>query len=246
MKKIFAAAAVALFMMTSCSDDDSSSNNNNNTDVVLVKKTIETYEDGSTLTSTFHYNGTKISSIHHSDGAETNFTYTGNNVTKIEYMEGNELSQRNVMTYDAEGRLTSLIEYVFDETDPWADKTVFSYNDNNTITTVKTTGDHNSQTDHVQDGTITVLGGNITQYVTDNDTTTYSYDSKNSPEKNITGVEMLNLSWQEGGVNNITAYNSEEFSEGYTATYTYNSDNYPVTVSQNWGTETINIQYIYE
>lgn len=70
-----------------------------------------------------------------------------------------------------------------------------------------------------------------------------SYDDKNSPYKNIQGVNklifgMTTLSGSYGRVNNVlqvkkTYYHGSTFSEYFdSSTYTYNKDNFPVTCSQ--------------
>jgi hypothetical protein len=252
MKKIFAAAAIALLMFTSCSDDSSS---NNGTNTVLIKKMIEQYQDGSIVTILYDYEGTKLSGISQSDGQGVNFTYTGDQVTKVEYLENNAMVRWSDFTYDTEGRVVQMIEYGYEDAEveegedpvqlPWANRTTYTYNGDGTISLVKYTGDHETQTEVSEEGTLTVVEGNVTKYASVPGNSTYIFDANNNPEKNITGIDAINIAWQYGGVNNLTSATYSNGTGAYSATYTYNSDQYPVTAIEEEGGQTTHIWYMY-
>ena len=86
MKKIFTLAAIALFTLASCSDNDATPTTPEE-NVVLLKKTIENDVDGD-FTTTYAYDGTKLTGINYSDGTYDAITYTGDLITQwVEYYE---------------------------------------------------------------------------------------------------------------------------------------------------------------
>ena len=242
-------AAMALFMMTSCSDDDSTSNNNNNTDNVLLKKTIIQSGEG-TITSNYTYNGTKLVKITGSDGSSSEYFYTGDQLTRARHF-GPDLDQEDFYTYDSQGRLTEFLYLSYNV--EWGNKNVYTYNQDGTITVKEYIGDVDSQTQLNDTGTITLQNGNITKYDLGNQKYAYTFDSKNSPSKNITGDAAMTLAFTDGGLNNQLTYTSTYngvTEESSVYSYTYNSDNYPVTstevLSYEDEEETITTQYFYE
>lgn len=263
MKKIFAMAAIALFIMTSCSNDSSSSNNNNNnTDAVLLKKIVDTDEDG-TYTSTFTYNGTKLNRIDNSDGSYEVYSYTDEGLGGLTY----DLIL-SVKSYDSDNEVTEEVSYLYNTENKLAQATWLYYGGSNLeAQTIKYT--HNS------DNTITWEDYGATSHVIESgkiyqnkfetnaaafdpwpahiNTSTYTYDGKNNPWKNITGYDKIYFAGTEEGLTwsqNITSEvysNTLGVNQNYsTTTYTYNSDNYPVTSEENESGYVINTQYFYE
>ncbi len=253
MKKIFATAILALLVITSCSDDRTP--NTGDANVVLLKKIIEQQEDGSIVTSFYEYDGTKLLGISQSDGNGANYSYTGDQVTKVEYIENNAVARWADLMYDAEGRVAEMILYGYDEVPgeegeetvqiTWADRTTYTHNGDGTISLVMYTGDHESQTEITDEGTLTVTDGNVTAYSSASGNSTYTFDAGHNPEGNILGMNPLNVAMQYGGVNNITAASYSNGSAAYSATYTYNSDNYPVSAVAVEGGVTTNIWFMY-
>lgn len=243
MKKVLLlAGATALFMMTSCSSSDNS-DNNSNSGSVLVKKTIETDESGDQYISNYNYDGNKLTTVTHNDGTKEVVTYTGDKISKIEYFEGTTLYQEDDYAYNTSGQLATLTMLFFDE--DWGDRTVFSYNSDDTIDVQNYIGDTESQTQLDQTGVITMHNGNVVSFVADGYTTTYTFDDKNSPFKNVTGFAVTNIAYQEGGVNNILTYH-DSFDNSQT-TYTYNSQNYPATsVETDDDGDVYSIEYTYQ
>lgn len=93
MKKLmYALSATLLFV--ACSKDDAPATEISNLDTtVLLRKSIETSDNGNSITYLYNYTGKKINSIINQDdsGEKTLFTYTGDLITKIEEYEDNEL-----------------------------------------------------------------------------------------------------------------------------------------------------------
>ncbi|MEL1243457.1 hypothetical protein AAEO56_04220 [Flavobacterium sp. DGU11] len=263
MKKVFAMAAIALFMMTSCSDDSSSSNNNNNnSDTVLLKKTIETSQEG-TLTTTFTYDGNKLMREDYSDGGYLEYSYTNGHLADMKYYDaGNLLTDKDIFTYNSNGKLATYVEYHYplEEGDEiWVEKSVYTYNPDGTISFKSFQGDEVSQTEPwYADATINLVNGNIISLMSTNagQTTICTYDTKNSPYKNTVDFDAMALAFlnsdqmTESGINNVLTFDLGNGDVTESITYTYNSDNYPVTSDKTtsyFGAEShTNIQYFYE
>lgn len=250
MKKFLTMAAVALFMMTSCSDDDSTSNDNPTT-VVLLKKTIETDEFGEEWTTNYFYEGTKLVKMSDPDG-EQKFFYTGDLLTKMTY-SGDGLEQTDIFTYYPDNTIKTHLMLTTDMGEEYGSKYEFTHNADGTITKKYYYGDHTSQTELGNTYVLTMTNGNITN-VKDTSShgsitnTSYTFDNKNEPRKNITGyASMILAADNEGGVNNIltgSVYGESAY------TYTYNSDDYPVTsketITYGTDTEVYTTKYFYE
>ncbi|MCW4469524.1 hypothetical protein OGH69_11145 [Flavobacterium sp. MFBS3-15] len=243
-------------MITSCSDDDSSSNNNNNSDAVLLKKMVETYEDGTSFTTTYTYDEDKLVRKNESDGYRTEYFYTNNKLSGIKsYDDTNHLTGEDVLTYDNNGRLATRVEYWYaleEGDEEWAEKSVFTYNSNGTISRTIYIGDMDSQTELWEEGTITIANGNMTKLVSEGDTAVNTYDSKNNPMKNTFAQDIFTLlDGIYGGKNNLLTYTQTGADpESITRTYTYNSDDYPTTAVEtnltDGSNDQTNIQYFYE
>ena len=252
MKKFLTLGALALFLMTSCSSDDSSDSVDNGSTSVLLKKTIATDEDGYEYTTNYNYDGNKLTSVTDSEGSKMNLFYENDLLVKIEYSENNVVNQRDLLTYDSNNKLATF--NILDLDEDWAQKTLFTHNSNGTVSTVEYTGDLTEQTSLYGNGVITYNNGNIIDYTLTRpsesvESWTYTFDDKNSPLKNIASFDSFNLGYQEGGINNITAYINVMYgqTDSYNTTYTYNNDNYPLTSVENDGDGyTTTTQYFYE
>ncbi|AWH85095.1 hypothetical protein HYN59_08130 [Flavobacterium album] len=253
MKKIYAVAAALLLIITSCSSDQNPENNG--TDAVLLTKKIEQSQNGTIVTTLYQYDGEKLVAISNSAGQNNVFTYTGDQITKVEHTGNNEDAKTTEFTYDDEGRVSEMLEYGFNTIlgeegevpvqEPWANRTTYAYNDDGTITLVTYAGDHESQTEVIKEGTLTVANGNVTAYTSASGNSAYTFDGSNNPEMNITGISPVNIAWQLGGINNITAASHSNGSGSYTATYTYDQDGYPLTGTKTDASGTTQIWYLY-
>lgn len=249
MKKIFMFLAAASLLMTSCGNDDSADTTPVES-TILLKKGIETYQGGYVLTSTYTYDGNKIVSGTYSDGTHDVFTYTNDNITKIQTYDGNTLDEEETFEYNSNNQLTGYV-YKSYGSDNYAERTTYVYNSNGTVTTTEYTGNHSAQTELSGTRVLTLTNDNITKSVfTDTDgeiveTETFTFDDKNNPRKNIVGIKAINIAYGIDGVNNILTSLSDG-PEDYSYTYTYNVDGFPVTFSDNDNGNTSSTQYFYE
>lgn len=258
MKKLLCLFAFSAVLLSSCSSSDSSSTPLTESDV-LVTKTVEHYaNDNSTVTTNFTYNGKKIVSSVDTDGFTETYTYTGDLISSIkEYDDTNTLLVEEMFTYNGSGQLVTYLLKDFD-TNHWR-KELFVHNSNNTISYMVYKGDNVEQTNLTETGTIHLTNGEVAQIdfnlISPSITGAriYTYDTKNNPYKNITGVDKINFVNEEAiGVshNILTDHYTSTFptDEMYTTTYTYNSLNFPLTESEFDSTGTapsVTTEYTY-
>ena len=249
MRKTIFTLFVAAATLLSCSSDDSSSITPPvDASGTLLKRIVETFEDGSTGTYDFTYDGNKLTSwvidAGTADVETITYTYTNDLLTGIE---------------------ADLIDTIDDNT------VVIAYDSNNNISVVTRTDSSGTiQTTYVynNDGTVTategggatttynITSGNIVEeafvFNADNETRTVSFDDKNGCFKNIHQAETLSL------LNDIyTVYNTmnNETSvvvtgtnvfpdDSYNVTYQYNSNNYPVSSTRTEAPGTVDEEVI--
>jgi hypothetical protein len=246
MKKLIAMAAVAMTMMiASCSGDDSDSTNNNpNENGPLLTKMIETYDE-EIFTTYYHYDGNKLTGTTTDGGHYSEYTYTDDKLTKYEYFtEDDILIDKNLFTYNAEGKLSELLEIHFFDDESYYTKTVYTHNSNGNISVSLYSGDETEQNELLSTGTVVVQNGNIMSialnYVDGESwVDTFTYDNKNDSFKNVFASDVLALRsiFDNGGgwTNNVLTIDTT-YPEGgdYTFTYTYNSEGYPITSSDTF------------
>lgn len=236
---MFCFLAIGAMTLTSCSSDD-----NGGSGTILLKKTIETFDDGSTMTSTATYDGTKIKKITTDQGFTLDFTYTGNLITKMEYKFIGVLFQTDIYSYDANENLTSYVR--LEHEDGLGAKEVYVHNPDGTISVTAYSGDLTSQTTLDGTGTITFLANGEVDSITTtySDDHTYTYDNKNNPFKNVTGYGKI--SWVDteaaGIMHNITL---DDTSFDTTTTYTYNGNDFPATATETYDGEQTTTEFFY-
>jgi hypothetical protein len=227
-------------------------NNGNTTDNVLLKKEIVTDETGAVVTYFYTYDGNKLLKVTGSDGSLEEYSYNGNLIIQRLYNDNRGYSyQRDTFSYDAQGKLSGFISAVIftDGTDASVNRNEYTYNSNGTITVKNYFGNEEAQTELQDTATVTITNGNLVSYSGDEYTEIATYDSKNSPTKNILCDAVLTLAYLEGGVNNEL---TNRFDDGHgvqttTSTYTYNSNNYPTTCTLTISSgEHSSSQYFYE
>lgn len=257
MKKLIYFACFTAFALTSCSSSGDSSPATESD--VLLKKTVETYaNDGSTITTNYTYNGKKLVRATDSDGVYEDFTYTGDLITNIKTYDASVLMQEQFFTYNSSNKLVTYVIKDYDSGD--GNKETYTYNSDGTVSVTTYSGDTITQTTPRSTGTIHLANGDVTRVdldVTDvssyTSTVTYTYDTKNSPYKNITGIDKISFIGGESsgtGHNILTDHYTSSLSSDVTTTttYTYNSLNFPLTNSEIEGTDAssvISIVYTY-
>jgi hypothetical protein len=256
MKKLICLFGLSALLLTSCSSSDSSSTTEESD--VLVTRTVETYaNDGSTVTTNYTYSGKKVLKSIDSDGYYENYTYTGDLLTKAEIFDMDDnLIQRETFTYNGSAQLVSYV--ILDFEFNMGDKETYVHNSDGTISTAAFSGDLTSQTNPVSTGVVHFANGEVSSFdeiesfSSSTSTTTYTYDTKNNPFKNITGYDKISFIDSEaaGNTHNILTktYTTSSQTDVTTTTFTYNSLNFPVTDSEIEGTDATSVittQYTY-
>jgi hypothetical protein len=110
-------------------------------------------------------------------------------------------------------------------------KDLYTYNQNGTVTVVQYSGDLESQTTLEGTGTITINENSILHEGMSSQAYTHTFDSKNNPMKNILGYNEYTLP-RLGSKHNLLLGATTSTRSGYIFTYTYNSNNYPISSVQ--------------
>ncbi|KGO88880.1 hypothetical protein Q764_10735 [Flavobacterium suncheonense GH29-5 = DSM 17707] len=249
MKKlIYAFSALALLFASCSSDNDSSSEDTSGP--VLLKKLIETDFNGDVYTTDYFYNGNKLIKTVNDDGTYQNITYTGNLITKMEFFsETDQLEQTDLFVYNENEQLVNFQRLLHNE--DLGFKEVYVYDASGNVAVTYYDGDLASQTNETGTGNVTFLNGEIS-VMTDMDagvTKTYTYDTKNTPFKNVLGMGKLSFydSGNDQGINHNVVMLTKSDGESVTSTYTYNSSDYPVTcVDDDSVLGNISYQFFYE
>jgi hypothetical protein len=248
MKKLIYACSVLALLFSSCSSDSDSPAVGG----TLIKKIIDTDNLGDVLTTNFTYNGNKIvSAIDDTEETDMYFTYTGDYITKLEYkLNDGTVDQIDNYSYDSTGRLISMVS-----TRPaveWGNKEVYTYNADGTVSASYYSGDDLTQT--VLDGTgkIYFTNGEVSKIerydgMTLEDTTTYTYDTKNNIMKNVVGYSKINFAYSTAdGVNhNITSENSTLHGL-ISYSFVYHDNGFPSSSTETYSGDVSTSVYFYE
>jgi hypothetical protein len=240
MKKIFYLLSISLLLLQGCSSDSGS---NNNTSSAILCKTIKFNESDATnirnYRTEFTYVGNKFNERkdYYNDvlTSKSVYIYTGNLITQVKgYDENNIYNSLSTITYNNSGLPISILN-IDNETGSWVGyKSNFVYNQNGTITELSYSGDVNTQNTLDETTTYTLQNNILVSQITIGGTYTtsysFTYDTKNSPFKNVIGLNNFfgplsqehNLlqTIQSDGVNSPII---EDFQ------YIYNSDGYPTS-----------------
>ncbi|MES2575460.1 MAG: hypothetical protein V4572_10995 [Bacteroidota bacterium] len=245
MKKILCLFSALALVLTSCSGDDSSSDSSPDSSTILLKKTILTDSEGEKTTVIYKYNGTKIVSELDNYGDGILYTYTGDLITKMEFKYDGIIEQTNTYSY-TDGKLTTFVRE--DPIMDWGNKEVYTHNSDGSISVKEYIGDGTTQTQLNSTGTINFFANGEVSEITSSNNLTYKYvyDTKNNPFKNVLGFGKIAFV---DGIADGISHNMISETYGtevtYTATYVYNSNNYPKTVVDNEDGEETKIQCFY-
>lgn len=188
MKKLLFLVSVSIFFSSCIPDPTENPDPFVPPATLLIKKTIDTYEDGDIVTTNYNYSDNKIVSIISDDPDESNIyvTYTGNLIAKREYkFDDGTIDQIHTFEYDDTNRLVT-----FKRLDPDMDlgnKETYVYNADGTVSITRFTGDATTQTDDAGTGTVTFVNGEVSHIVTSDSDFSYTYDNKSNPFKNVLG-----------------------------------------------------------
>ncbi|MFD2910026.1 hypothetical protein ACFSX9_14925 [Flavobacterium ardleyense] len=246
MKKLLYLFSAVAITLTSCSSDDSS--DSSDADVILLTKTIQTYQDGSTSTFNLEYSGKKLVKSENSNGRYSMYTYTGDLITKIEFFSANNiLDESKTYTYDSNNRVTSLVIVEPTFTD-YGERETFTYNADGTITAKYYEGNFDEQTELVNTATITLNNGAVKKIIDENGREiTFTYDDKRNPTTNILGFEKLIYTESDGDspTNNILTIVDSDLDQNTTNTLEYNAQNFPTSLISVDRYEITKIEYFY-
>ncbi len=251
--KIVGFLVLSIFVLTlySCS-------NTSEDTVKLVKKVVETAENGTSETTLYTYNESKIISI---DGAQkrTDFTYTDGLITKLVTLnKTNRLLETIEYSY-LKGKLVGVeslgnyrIKYIHN-----SDETV-SYEKFTIVTANQQVKEFHGKLyfendNFVKDERIleNTAVGVMSSYII-----SFDYDSKNNPLYNILGYKQLLDYNEEISSNNtllhtvITSVTKDDqitsSANFYKSSFTYDSDNYPIErVSETEKNSYLKAEYFY-
>ena len=231
MLKKFLIPILTSFLILSCSNDDSSSESSNTNGTRMVKG-VATFNNGTTQTSRYYYEGNHLVKTVQNDITNV-FIYSGENIIKVEnYTNANTLSSTTFCDYNAQGKLAKIYGTSLNG-QPYS--FVYNYNTDNSTTIVKYNGAETTE-NIVNTGTIYINDGEIIKKVMtkpNGETATYdyTYDDKNNPRKNYPAYYAIfqYSDWGSGVTGNqhncITVSNE---GGGYNYQYEYNSDGYPI------------------
>lgn len=239
---------LASSLILSCSNNSDSTNS---TSTGLLIKT-ETSIGG---TATYNYNGNKLSNVTYSPSETSTYTYNGDLIIKEEENGG---GVNGVTTYNYTNNLLSSstrsesISNISTTTN-----TTYIYNSNGSITEMTTRTSINlgntqtnnskhiryySQGNCIKDEYFSISNGVSTLI----ETTTFTYDSSNTPYKNITGFYLLTNPQGFYSINNLQSEIHKNASNVTTRTvqitYQYNSQNFPTSYTGVITNYTINSQ----
>ena len=254
-KNIFLVLSIFLLTLYSCSNDNDDS-------LKLLKKVVETSENGTSETTVYTYNGTEIVSI---DGTEkrTDFTYTDGLITKTVILnKTNQLSETIEYSYLV-GKLVEVeslgnyrINYIHN-----TDKTV-SYE------RFRISGNQQVKEFH---GTLYFENENLIKNerildtmpvgITSSESIAFDYDAKNNPLYNVLGYKNLldhmeTISSNNSLINTViaTTTNGDQVlsvANFYKSSFKYDSENYPTervsetAILANGNTGYLKTQYFY-
>ncbi|RYJ39573.1 hypothetical protein NU08_1242 [Flavobacterium anhuiense] len=231
MRKITYLLCISLFIFTSCSSE-SDTPQNTETSTVPKKQIISRLD--SPVTIDFVFDGNKIVSSTHSDNYVVKYTYKGDLITK---KESSDLTNEYSYT---DGKLTTYLRKLTGR--DYYDKYSYTYVSNDVVSFVVSRITISTGAEEVisAKNIYTLKDGNIIKYETSSSVTTYKYDNKNSPMRNVLGFNKIFEEQPQvsSSVNNVTSYSvtlSNNSSYTNEITYTYNDHNFPTEINYYHG-----------
>lgn len=223
MKKIYI-LAIAFFFLQSCSSGDNTSSNNssNSNEEVLLKRSLD---EG--INEYIYENGNKLSKIVHGMGGYDKFTYSGNLITKVEWVDDKGvIGVISTYSYNTNNKLIERREYTAQSLESVSQ---YIYNSDGTVTINSKSRRSSNGVDSWNesiDKNYFDKDGNLIKTEDGYGTTLFFYDNKNWPLKNVAGVYILYQSKN----NIIKETHSNTYGNSNTTwTYEYNNLNYPVS-----------------
>lgn len=251
MKKLFCFLSLSALLAACDGDENTTPYNPNAADSnTLIRKTIETFDDGETLTTTFHYDGFKMANFTDTDGGSGVFTYANDQLVKIEHFSGTTLEQTDLFTYNSAGKIIAHKELLHLE--DTGTRQELTHNANGTIDIATFHGNLAQQNNPGESVKLFFTGSEITkkQLFTGSALILeemYEYDNLNNPWRNVVGLNMaLALQGEVGGIlHNLTSTSGT--TSPVSITYSYDTFTGFPAFSESIGTsDSVTTEYIYE
>lgn len=221
---------------------------------VYLKRIVTTTNAGSTVnTSDYLYSGSKLARINSSDGTHVVYTYTGNLITERAYYYNNTLNTKEIFQYNDNSQLLSYRRVNPSNTVLYT--ALYQYNSDGTVSVSGYRGSTVVESSKIVNRKVFVVNGQVNKienYTISNgsavtEVLNYTFDTKNSPFKDILGFDKLTYydTALNGSARNVTGINTVGASLANSGNdivqYTYNAQNYPVTADKG----SIVFQYTY-
>jgi len=232
MKKAVYLFSLLFIALTSCSsDDDTQPVVNLNPDTMLLQKTVsKSYSLSSSenpdglVTTNWFYTGMRLAYTYSSDGTRTDYTYTGDLITRKDVTKEG-VTQSHLFAYNTDGKLTSVtVGNIVEIT--------YTYNADGSITGFHDSVNENEK--YTQD--INMMDGEVISITTNyangfNVLNNYGYDQLHSPTKNIIGYDKLYVGhYPYGNTKNVilrTYTDTDGIMASVNKVYTYNAAGFP-------------------
>lgn len=205
MKKIFCFLGFTA-LLTSCGGEDNTPYDSNAIQSTrLVTRTVETDDDNAITTTEYHYDGYKITNFTDSDNGSGVFTYDGNHITQAKYYDGSTLTQTDIFTFNAQGKVATHQMLLHQE--DYGEKEVYTHNADGTVTFTSYSGTLTEQTNADFNGKLFFENGEVIKKEISTGagsvyTEVYTYDDRNNPFKNVTGLNEMFL-YEDGDITGI-------------------------------------------
>lgn len=221
---------------------------------VYLKRIITTTNAGSTVnTSDYLYSGSKLTRINSSDGSHVVYMYAGNLISERAFYYNNTLNTKEIFEYNENSQLLNYRRVNPSNTVLY--RAIYQYNSDGTVTVSGYKGATVSESTKIVNRKVFVVNGQVTKienYTISNgsavtEVLNYSFDTKNSPFKDILGFDKLTYYDMalNGSARNVTVINTVGASLANSGNdivqYTYNAQNYPVSANKG----SIVLQYFY-
>ena len=244
MKKIFYIVSLLSLTLFGCSSDEEQD------DIIIpeVQPTLLKKAVSGSSVFEYSYNGNKISEIKFG-GDKITYSYSGDLITNTKtYSSGRSEPIFEVKyTYNTNQNLSQEVLFSYDN--GIAEKRVYTYNSNGTISYQEYTGTFASQNTEGKWGLIYYdTAGRVEKLEVYNGvdlftTTTYTYDAKNNTYRNVLNFDKLISNFESGKNNNIltsiTYDANDNIIRQYRNVYTYNSDDFPIALNSYLNGSTI-------
>ena len=238
MKKLFFILSITFLMLQSCSSGDDSTNPDNPVPNggVLLKK-IE-FSNGMTLN--YQYTGNKLYKLTGNNGEGSSIViYSGDLITQVNSYDNNN---KLVFTHNYFYTNNELIRSTWVDDYGDSNQTDYVYYPGGKVTlNSKTTRKNNPNIIYSSTESYFISNGNIVNIESNGKVESHTYDSKNSPWKNIIGFLKINTQLSLGDNifyntnNNLTILNPLRSGSNspIISTYQYNSQGYPTSCTQS-------------